>query len=154
MNFDAKSATFFALLYPASLHVEFYPRICRKRASQRPLSHPQTFKCPTTPSLIPPPSSSPWPPPVVWVCTISRVWQTHIPTCKHPCLPLHTPTYMHPRMHTRKYVGYYDVCAMGGEVRNPKRTIPGSCIITCLVVLVICIAVYISVIGVLPWYSK
>jgi amino acid transporter len=42
---------------------------------------------------------------------------------------------------------------MGGEVKNPKRTIPGSCIITCLVVLVICIAVYISVIGVLPWYE-
>jgi amino acid transporter len=50
------------------------------------------------------------------------------------------------------FTGYYDVCFMGGEVRNPRRTIPFSCIITCLVVLCVCFAVYLSVIGVLPWY--
>jgi len=51
------------------------------------------------------------------------------------------------------FTGYYDVCQMGGEVEKPKRTIPGSCIITCACVLVIYILTYVSVIGYLPWYG-
>lgn len=49
--------------------------------------------------------------------------------------------------------GYYDVCFMGGEVRNPRRTIPVSCITTCVVVAVIYILVYVAVLGHLPWQS-
>ena len=40
--------------------------------------------------------------------------------------------------------GYYDVCFMGGEVRDPKRVIPLSCIMTCCVVSVIYILVSTS----------
>ena len=51
------------------------------------------------------------------------------------------------------FTGYYDVCQMGGEVQNPKKTIPHSCVITCFVVLVVYFATYFSVIGALPWFG-
>jgi len=47
--------------------------------------------------------------------------------------------------------GYYDVCFMGGVVRNPKRNIPVSCIGTCLIVAVIYLLTYIAVLGHLDW---
>jgi amino acid transporter len=49
--------------------------------------------------------------------------------------------------------GYYDVCFMGGEVRNPRRTIPISCIATCIIVGFVYILVYLAVLGHLPWQS-
>ena len=50
--------------------------------------------------------------------------------------------------------GYYDVCAMGDEVQNPRKTIPYSCMITCVTVLFVYIATYIAVIGYLPWFGE
>lgn len=47
--------------------------------------------------------------------------------------------------------GYYDVCFMGGEVRDPQRIIPISCIVTCIVVGIIFILVYLAVLGHIPW---
>jgi len=47
--------------------------------------------------------------------------------------------------------GYYDVCNMGGEVQNPRRTIPLSCIATCCIVGVIYVLVYLAVLGAIPW---
>lgn len=47
--------------------------------------------------------------------------------------------------------GYYDVCFMGGEVQNPKRTIPLSCVYTCGVVAIIYLLCYIAVLGCMPW---
>lgn len=47
--------------------------------------------------------------------------------------------------------GYYDVCFMGGEVKNPRRTMPISCIVTCVVVGIIFILVYLAVLGHVPW---
>jgi amino acid transporter len=49
--------------------------------------------------------------------------------------------------------GYYDVCFMGGEVRNPRKTIPVSCISTCIIVGLMYILVYLAVLGHLPWQS-
>lgn len=49
--------------------------------------------------------------------------------------------------------GYYDVCFMGGEVKNPKRTIPLSCVCTCCCVAVVYLLVYLSVVGSMPWAS-
>jgi len=49
--------------------------------------------------------------------------------------------------------GYYDVCFMGGEVQNAKKTIPLSCVATCCSVAVIYILVYVAVLGNLPWTS-
>jgi len=43
--------------------------------------------------------------------------------------------------------GYYDVCFMGEEVVNPRRTIPLSCVITCCVVGVICLFIYLAILG-------
>lgn len=49
------------------------------------------------------------------------------------------------------YLGYYDICYIGEEVRNPGRTIPRSIIISVIVVALIYIAINFSIIGVVPW---
>eukprot|EP00811_Abedinium_folium_P034013 NODE_6932_length_1624_cov_8.150301.p1 GENE.NODE_6932_length_1624_cov_8.150301~~NODE_6932_length_1624_cov_8.150301.p1 ORF type:complete len:456 (+),score=145.25 NODE_6932_length_1624_cov_8.150301:100-1368(+) len=49
------------------------------------------------------------------------------------------------------FTGYYDVCQMGGEVENPRRTIPVACIGTCICVAVIYGLTYLAVVGYLPW---
>lgn len=49
------------------------------------------------------------------------------------------------------YLGYYDVCYIGDEVREPGRVIPRSILISTLAVAAIYLAVNLSVIGVVPW---
>jgi len=49
------------------------------------------------------------------------------------------------------YLGYYDICYIGDEVRHPGRTIPRSVIISVIAVALIYIAINFSVIGVVPW---
>lgn len=49
------------------------------------------------------------------------------------------------------YLGYYDVCYIGDEVKDPGRVIPRSIIISVLCVAVIYFAINLSVIGVVPW---
>jgi amino acid transporter len=49
------------------------------------------------------------------------------------------------------YLGYYDVCYIGDEVKNPGRTIPRSVIISVISVAVIYIAINFSIIGIVPW---
>ncbi len=49
------------------------------------------------------------------------------------------------------YLGYYGVCYLGDEVREPSRTIPRALVISILAVLVINFLISISVIGVIPW---
>jgi len=49
------------------------------------------------------------------------------------------------------YLGYYDICYIGDEVREPGRTIPRSIIISVIAVALIYIAINFSVIGVVPW---
>jgi amino acid transporter len=49
------------------------------------------------------------------------------------------------------YLGYYDVCYIGDEVKNPGRTIPRSIIISVIAVAIIYFAINLSVIGVVPW---
>lgn len=43
---------------------------------------------------------------------------------------------------------------MGGEVCQPRRTIPLSCITTCAVVLLVYLLTYVAVVGYLPWYGE
>ena len=43
--------------------------------------------------------------------------------------------------------GYYDVCRAGDEVRNPKKNIPFSVIVTCLIVGVVFLLTYLAVLG-------
>src|SRR5437762_9641361 len=49
------------------------------------------------------------------------------------------------------YLGYYDVCYIGDEVRDPGRVIPRSLLISTATVAVIYIAINLSIIGVVPW---
>lgn len=49
------------------------------------------------------------------------------------------------------YLGYYNVCYLGGEVRDPARTIPRSIIISSLVVVVLFALVHLAITGVVPW---
>ena len=49
------------------------------------------------------------------------------------------------------YLGYYDICYLGDEVRQPGRTIPRSVIVSVIAVALIYIAINFSVIGVVPW---
>ncbi len=49
------------------------------------------------------------------------------------------------------FAGYYDVCYVGGEIRNPARTIPRSIIYSVLAVAAIYALMNLSIIGVVPW---
>lgn len=49
------------------------------------------------------------------------------------------------------YLGYYDVCYLGDEVRNPAKVIPRSIIISLVAVGFIYMAMNFSIIGVVPW---
>jgi amino acid transporter len=51
---------------------------------------------------------------------------------------------------TYDYWGYYNVCFLGGEIRNPGKTIPRAILISIAVVAVLYIAMNISVLGVIP----
>jgi amino acid transporter len=48
-------------------------------------------------------------------------------------------------------LGYYDVCYIGDEVRDPGRVIPRSILISTAAVAVIYIGINLSIIGVIPW---
>ena len=52
---------------------------------------------------------------------------------------------------TYDYWGYYNVCFLGGEVKDPGRTIPRALIISIVAVAAIYIVMNISVLGVIPW---
>jgi amino acid transporter len=49
------------------------------------------------------------------------------------------------------YLGYYDVCYIGDEVRDPGRVIPRSILISTAAVAIIYIGINLSIIGVVPW---
>src|SRR5688572_17598245 len=49
------------------------------------------------------------------------------------------------------YLGYYDVCYIGDEVKDPGRVIPRSVIISVVCVAAIYLAINLSIIGTVPW---
>jgi amino acid transporter len=49
------------------------------------------------------------------------------------------------------YLGYYDVCYIGDEVKDPGRVIPRSILISAVATALIYIAINMSIIGVVPW---
>jgi amino acid transporter len=49
------------------------------------------------------------------------------------------------------YLGYYDVCYIGDEVRDPGRVIPRSIIISTIAVAIIYMAINLSIIGTISW---
>ena len=49
------------------------------------------------------------------------------------------------------YLGYYNICYIGDEVKEPGRVIPRSILVSTIAVALIYVAVNFSVIGVVPW---
>jgi amino acid transporter len=49
------------------------------------------------------------------------------------------------------YLGYYDVCYIGDEVKDPGRVIPRSIIISTVAVALLYLAMNLSIIGVVSW---
>jgi amino acid transporter len=49
------------------------------------------------------------------------------------------------------YLGYYDVCYIGDEVKEPGKVIPRSILISLVAVAAIYIGMNFSIIGVVPW---
>jgi len=52
---------------------------------------------------------------------------------------------------TYDYWGYYNVCFLGAEVKDPERNIPRSLLLSIIFVAIIYMLLNISVVGVLPW---
>ena len=52
---------------------------------------------------------------------------------------------------TYDYWGYYNVCFMGGEIRNPGRNIPRAVLIAIAVIAALYLLMSVSVLGVMPW---
>ena len=49
------------------------------------------------------------------------------------------------------YLGYYDICYIGDEVREPGKVIPRSILLSVIAVALIYIAMNLSIIGVVSW---
>ena len=49
------------------------------------------------------------------------------------------------------FLGYYDVCYVAGEVRDPERVIPRSILVAVVVVALIYSVMNLTIIGVVPW---
>jgi APA family basic amino acid/polyamine antiporter len=52
---------------------------------------------------------------------------------------------------TYDYWGYYNICYLGGEVRDPGKTIPRAVIYSVLLVAALYLSMTLGVIGVIPW---
>jgi amino acid transporter len=49
------------------------------------------------------------------------------------------------------YLGYYNVCYIGDEVRDPQRTIPRSIVLSALAVIVLFAGVHLAFLGTVSW---
>jgi len=49
------------------------------------------------------------------------------------------------------YWGYYNICYLGDEVKEPAKTIPRAMLLSILLVACLYIAMNVSILGVLPW---
>lgn len=49
------------------------------------------------------------------------------------------------------YLGYYNVCHLGGEIRDPGRNIPRSIFISIFCIAALYLCMNLSIVGVVPW---
>ncbi|MDR3628510.1 MAG: amino acid permease [Ignavibacteriaceae bacterium] len=49
------------------------------------------------------------------------------------------------------YLGYYNVCNLGGEIKEPEKNIPKSILISIIGIAVLYLLMQLSVLGVVPW---
>jgi amino acid transporter len=52
---------------------------------------------------------------------------------------------------TYDYWGYYNVCFLGAEMRDPGRTIPRAVLLSIALVAVLYLGMHLAVLGVIPW---
>ncbi|MGO9865044.1 MAG: APC family permease [Terriglobales bacterium] len=52
---------------------------------------------------------------------------------------------------TYTYWGYYNVCFLGDEIKNPSRNIPRALLLSILLVVCLYIVMNVSILGVVPW---
>jgi amino acid transporter len=51
------------------------------------------------------------------------------------------------------YLGYYNVCYIADEVRDPGRTLPRSILFSALIVVVLFVGLHLAMLGVVSWQS-
>jgi fructoselysine transporter len=49
------------------------------------------------------------------------------------------------------YLGYYNVCNLGGEIKEPEKNIPKSILISIVGIAILYLLMQLSVLGVVPW---
>ncbi len=49
------------------------------------------------------------------------------------------------------YLGYYNVCNLGGEMKNPEKNIPRAIFISIIGIMVLYLAMQTSILSVIPW---
>ncbi len=49
------------------------------------------------------------------------------------------------------FLGYYNVCHLGGEITSPQKNIPRSIFISIAIIAVLYLLMQISVLGIIPW---
>ena len=49
------------------------------------------------------------------------------------------------------YLGYYNVCHLGGDIKDPGKNIPRSIFISIICITVLYLAMNLSIVGVIPW---
>jgi amino acid transporter len=57
------------------------------------------------------------------------------------------------RLAMYSYLGYYSICYLGDEVREPGRVIPRSIFFSALLVCVLFVALHLAMLGTVPWDS-
>jgi amino acid transporter len=57
------------------------------------------------------------------------------------------------RLATYSYLGYYSVCYIGDEVRDPGRTIPRSILLSAVLVCGLFVALHMAMLGVVNWHE-
>lgn len=51
------------------------------------------------------------------------------------------------------YLGYYNVCYIGDEVRDPGKTIPRSILLTALLVCLLFVGLHLAMLGTISWHD-
>lgn len=49
------------------------------------------------------------------------------------------------------YLGYYNICHLGGDIKNPSRNIPLSMIFSVIGIAILYLSMNVSVVSVIPW---
>ncbi len=49
------------------------------------------------------------------------------------------------------FLGYYNVCHLGGEMKEPERNIPRSIFISIVIITILYVLMQVAVLGIIPW---